>query len=462
MVRHSSMVSALAGLLLGLAGLAGCGGETECSCEADCGPGERITIYLDSWPHRADVAVNEDVEDSDTVGSEDAAPLPDAADDVVEDLAEEVEGPSCPLGTACNPIPVPALPFHDERDGQLGPGDDWDWYSPCAPDINESGPEWVYRLEIAEAGVLHVTLDQSLESDIVDMDVHILSAPESTACVARGHYDAAHYVEPGTWWVVVDTWVNGEGVEHAGPFAVDIHLTQGSVLPEEAGFNQYVVEAINDWAMYPKDGTYFFCYQNPSCEPDWVDIYFGMIHDTGYLGEILFEGTGRCYCCGHTLEVFLDAYRRYQLDKGLPVTVPYGGLTLDDVDIGPFYQHWFGFGVAKTSSSANALEDAGIGMNLLPSEWEMAVTGDFMNISRSNGTGHAVIFVDWVRQGDEIVGIRYYGCNSSGDSHPDPDHPDNQSGVSGPSFVTEYFTDHGGKVLTGYVFIGRAFPPDQL
>jgi hypothetical protein len=184
-----------------------------------------------------------------------------------------------------------------------------------------------------------------------------------------------------------------------------------------------------------------------------------MIHDTFYLGEFLFEGTQRCYCCGHSLEVFLDAYHRYQQDNGLAVTKPYGDLTLDDVDVGPFYQHWFGWGVATTSSSANALEDANIGMNIDPADWELAVTGDFLNISRSNGTGHAVIFVEWVYEANNIIGVRYYGCNGSGDSHPDSAHPDNISGVSGPSFVTEYFEGHGGKVLPGYVFLGRAFDP---
>ena len=56
-------------------------------------------------------------------------------------------------------------------------------------------------------------------------------------------------------------------------------------------------------------------------------------------------------------------------------------------------------------------------------DWELARPGDFVNLDRANRTGHSVIFMEWIRQAGEIAGIRYYGCNSRGDSHLDPDHP---------------------------------------
>ena len=57
------------------------------------------------------------------------------------------------------------------------------------------------------------------------------------------------------------------------------------------------------------------------------------------------------------------------------------------------------------------------------------------------------------------VGIRYYGCNGSGQSCPDSEDPENTWGNSGPSFITEYFEGHGGSVLPTYLFIGRVFLP---
>jgi hypothetical protein len=230
------------------------------------------------------------------------------------------------------------------------------------------------------------------------------------------------------------------------------------LLPEPDGFNRYVVRSINDLEMFPKDGTYPYCYRD-DCAP-WVDIYYGMVHDAYYLGEFLFEGTGMCYCCGHTLEVFLDAYRRYQDDRGVDRSVPYGPLGIDDVNRGLFYRHWFG--IDMESDAGAALEEYGIGETLPADRWDEAIPGDFVMFSRSSGSGHAVIFVDWIRGGGEITGIRYYGCNGGGDSHPDPDDPENTSDNSGPSFVTEMFDGHGGRVLPSYVFVGHPYDPDDL
>ena len=61
-----------------------------------------------------------------------------------------------------------------------------------------------------------------------------------------------------------------------------------------------------------------------------------------------------------------------------------------------------------------------------------------------------------------MTGLRYYSCNGSGDSHPDPGDPENSSGNSGPSFITEMFSGHGGSVLPSYVFIGHTFDPAEI
>jgi hypothetical protein len=70
--------------------------------------------------------------------------------------------------------------------------------------------------------------------------------------------------------------------------------------------------------------------------------------------------------------------------------------------------------------------------------------------------------MEWIRQAGEIAGIRYYGCNSRGDSHLDPDHPDNESGLSGPTFRTEMFVGHGGQVLPSLLRIGHPIDPEEV
>jgi hypothetical protein len=231
-------------------------------------------------------------------------------------------------------------------------------------------------------------------------------------------------------------------------------------VPDQAGFNHYTVASVNDELRFPKDGTYPYCweYTGATCGDMW-----GQIYDGYYGGELLFDGGGDCFCSGHTLEIFLDAWRRYREDNELGddalFEVDGDTLTLDSVDIGEFYQWWQGFGVATDASSADAFETAGIGESLGEEDWDSALPGDYVNLSRSTGSGHAVIFVDWIEEGGEKTGLRYYGCNNSGDSCPDPDSEENFSGVSGPSFITEYFFGAGGTVLPEYLYIGRVFEP---
>lgn len=231
-------------------------------------------------------------------------------------------------------------------------------------------------------------------------------------------------------------------------------------IPDPPGFNHYTVEVINNWDLYPKDGTFPYCWESTGamCGENW-----GQIYDGYYGGELLFPGGGDCFCSGHTLEIFLRAYRLWQAEHGVPETVPFqvGGnvLSVASVDVGVFYQHWQGFGVAREASAANAFETAGIGENLWEDRWDEVLPGDYVNLSRSTGSGHAVIFVNWIEDSGEKIGLRYYGCNSRGASCPDPDDPLGTTGNSGPSFVTEYFEGHGGTVLPEYLFIGRVFEP---
>ena len=178
-------------------------------------------------------------------------------------------------------------------------------------------------------------------------------------------------------------------------------------LPDQPGFNHYTVEAINDWDRYPRDETYPYCWEATGdvCGENW-----GMVYDGWYGGAMLFPGGGDCFCSGHTLEMFLRAYRLWQRDAGVAETTTFrvgaSELTIDEVDIGGFYQHWQGFGVASEASAANAFASVGIGEVLPPERWDEALPGDYANISRSTGSGHAVIFVGWMRDG----GGRIVGC----------------------------------------------------
>jgi hypothetical protein len=130
-------------------------------------------------------------------------------------------GGDCPDGIVC----VDALPFVHQATTSGG-SSSFDAYS-CAPDTDESGPEVVYRVTITEAGFLSATL--SGLGDGVDVDVHVLGSLDADDCIDRGHWEGASWVEPGTWWVVADSWVDDQGTAYDGAYTLQFN----EVLPED-------------------------------------------------------------------------------------------------------------------------------------------------------------------------------------------------------------------------------------
>jgi len=138
-----------------------------------------------------------------------------------EDTADESEPETeeeCPEGMIC----VKTFPYIQTHDTRLG-SSDYDSYG-CAPGTDESGPEILYRLEVDEPGFLALSLD-SMSGD-VDIDVHLLRSLDSGDCIDRGHWDAASLLEPGTYYVTADTWVNSGGDEQAGVYTITMGYTR--------------------------------------------------------------------------------------------------------------------------------------------------------------------------------------------------------------------------------------------
>ncbi|MCB9687530.1 MAG: hypothetical protein H6735_20995 [Alphaproteobacteria bacterium] len=136
-------------------------------------------------------------------------------------------GVPCPtgLGSACDPLVIDVFPYVDHRDTSDGPTSAADRYG-CAPDVDEGGPEWWYVVHIPEDAVLTAGIDE-IAGDGIDVDVHLLSAPDPDACVARDHERVTVPVTAGTYWLVLDTWVDADGVPQAGPYDLTVDLLGG-------------------------------------------------------------------------------------------------------------------------------------------------------------------------------------------------------------------------------------------
>tara|TARA_R110002012_G_scaffold100784_1_gene239563 strand:+ start:5562 stop:6296 length:735 start_codon:yes stop_codon:yes gene_type:complete len=141
---------------------------------------------------------------------------------------------------------------------------------------------------------------------------------------------------------------------------------------------------------------------------------------TGTCIDIEFEGTmvlkatsdKSTYCSGFSFSTFF-------------ITALYRNL-LDDktaADIKKMQRIWYSGKKPSLKLSGDAIVDYGLGKEVTLEE---AKPGDFCQIWRTGGSGHSVMFISHIKSDDKIIGIKYYGSNSS---------------TKGPGENTEYFSD---------------------
>jgi len=119
-------------------------------------------------------------------------------------------------GAPQTPFEIPSLPFTDSQDTDLSPHDNIDVYTGCAPDTDESGPEYLYTLQIDKPTRIRAMV---LDEGDVDIDIHLLdSTGSSQGCLARAHRTIEMSLEPGQYTFSLDTWVDATDEEMAGEY----------------------------------------------------------------------------------------------------------------------------------------------------------------------------------------------------------------------------------------------------
>ncbi len=162
-------------------------------------------------------------DDSAAVGDDDSAPPADDDDTVAPPVTyngcgvgrDGERGP----GTWAEPIEVPYLPFFDRNDTATSTEDLADVYD-CAPDLGEAGPEVVYRFVTEHPGTFRAEVDCV---EPIDVDLHLLTAPElvhgeARGCIARAHIELeVTDLAAGEYWLVADSWNDDDG-EYPGAY----------------------------------------------------------------------------------------------------------------------------------------------------------------------------------------------------------------------------------------------------
>jgi uncharacterized protein YfaT (DUF1175 family) len=113
-----------------------------------------------------------------------------------------------------------------------------------------------------------------------------------------------------------------------------------------------------------------------------------------------------------------------------------------------FMLQWYvASGQKEQGNLTTALAQYGLGKRI--TDLNAAQPGDFIDLSRENNTGHTVVFLGWVWDDGQIVGLKYWSSQGS---------------TGGISKNTEYFNvlrkdgTKYGKIMIDKLYIGRVTP----
>lgn len=115
--------------------------------------------------------------------------------------------------------------------------------------------------------------------------------------------------------------------------------------------------------------------------------------------KILSKGVDGTYCSGFTFTVVMDAAQKQHLLESK---------TADEIK--KFQRQWYGAAPkSEEKQCVVALENMALGKEI---QFDDAQPGDFVQLWRRK-SGHSAVFLEWVRDGENVIGMRYRSSQSS-------------------------------------------------
>ena len=203
--------------------------------------------------------------------------------------------------------------------------------------------------------------------------------------------------------------------------------------PDDVSFNDYVINVLEE---YHCDGRYPY---------SWVSGYKGVTRDLYYnktkIANANPDSSHSTYCCGLTFEIYFRSIKRLNQDLGREESI--NGMSASDFS--HFISMWF---VQNTLGDGPgiALDQYGLG-DKIP-DMKDVTKGDFVQIWRTGGSGHSVIFINWViNTAGDTTGMRYWSTQTS---------------TNGANYNTEYFSGYGGSIDKTHTFYSRGHKPEDF
>ncbi len=198
-------------------------------------------------------------------------------------------------------------------------------------------------------------------------------------------------------------------------------------------FKNYVVDVLEE---YPRNGSHPY---------KWVSGYTGVTKDLYYKGVRIAkanpDSSYSCYCCGLTFENFFSSVKRLNQDLGHGEDI--NGMTASNFS--NFISIWF-VQSAYGDGPGLALEAYGLGDKI--EKMQDVLKGDFVQIWRTTGSGHSVIFINWTTNSvGDTSGFKYWSTQPS---------------TNGINYNTEYFDGYGGTIDKAHTYYSRGRKPEDF
>lgn len=301
-----------------------------------------------------------------------------------------------PIVIGCPTVAVPSLYTHQESTANAK-SNSFSVY-PGFPDLLENGPEYIYKFTLKERARFHANL-RAPEPSGVDIDVHLLSDLKPTV-IERSDMRLWRTLEPGTYYLVLDTYQNKRG-----NFILDVQFRPVAVTGPHM-FNDYILKAVQQ------------------LEANWARRGYGSsayTHDLKYDTGIVAKGPKAplTMCVAAVAEVILVAMDIYAKETGdtsvwkhLPAK-SWGSQSNTTIK-----GHIWVSPEINAGGTGDALSVFGMGMNV---RFDELVPGSFINLNRTSGSGHAVVFLSFLdanckeysTHNANVIGFKYYSSQGS-------------------------------------------------
>lgn len=398
-----------------------------------CGENHRSESTVDAGPTvpGADAAaVGPGADASTSAPGLDAAVAPADAEIAPGPDAGPVSGPDAGTidpgnGSMASPFYIPGTPhsvFTDRRSTGDSTSSVIDAYPPST--ANESGPEYFYRFHVSEP--MRVTAEvRAPEPTGVDVDVHLLSSLSPATLVMRHDKMVHATLQPGDYFLSLDSY---KGLK--GSYVLDVTFRPVAVLESDT-FNHYMLAAVDEIAA------------------NWGLLGYAsaaLTHDLTYgtKGTVSASAPPRTMCVAAVMEVILTAMQIYARETGDQAVWDFLPLkSWQSLSTSNIRAHIWVNPDIEAGGTADATRHFGMGMTV---PFEELTPGSVINLNRTTGTGHAVVFLafldlagkEYTTWSSNVVGFKYFSSQGGYDA-----------GAGGFDYRWAVFSQYGTPTMPG-------------